>query len=121
MYRLTVAQHFDAAHFIRDYKGKCSRMHGHRWEVVVTLSGDKLDERNILIDFGEVKTTIKNVIELNLDHYLLNDTLDTPNVTAEYLAEWLFNQFKARLVGLSLESVEVWESPECCASYSEDV
>ena len=35
MYELRVKDHFDAAHYIADYKGKCHRMHGHRWEVEV--------------------------------------------------------------------------------------
>ncbi len=35
MYTLKVKSHFDAAHRIRDYKGKCSRTHGHRWDVEV--------------------------------------------------------------------------------------
>ena len=35
MYVLQTEQSFDAAHFLKDYKGKCSNIHGHRWRVVV--------------------------------------------------------------------------------------
>jgi 6-pyruvoyltetrahydropterin/6-carboxytetrahydropterin synthase len=121
MYQLDVETHFDAAHYIKDYTGKCARMHGHRWTVVVALAGEKLDEMNILIDFSTVKLTLKSIIDEHLDHYQLNDSLGVPNLTAEYLAKWLFDQCKARILNLVVLYVKIWESPDCCATYYEDV
>jgi len=119
MYRLQVKSHFDAAHFIRDYPGKCSRMHGHRWEVEVVLEGRKLDNRNILVDFAQVKELLGSLVD-SVDHYQLNERFeDEPNVTAEYLAKWFYDCLTelikyewARVVG-----VTVWESPDCCVKY----
>jgi len=37
MYQVSVKQHFDAAHFLRGYQGKCERVHGHRFEVAVAV------------------------------------------------------------------------------------
>ena len=34
MYQVMVETHFDAAHFLRGYQGKCEALHGHRFRVV---------------------------------------------------------------------------------------
>ena len=120
MYRLQVKAHFDAAHYIKDYVGKCSRMHGHRWEVEVTIVGKMLDDKNMLLDFGEIKENLSGLLDAFLDHYLLNETLREFNVTAEFLARWIYNRFVelTRMERTQLESVTVWESPDCCVSYN---
>lgn len=118
MYELRVKEHFDAAHYIKDYEGKCSREHGHRWTIEVCLQGPELDDRNLLIDFKDVKEAMNFIIDQYLDHWQLNETLGEPNVTAEYLAEWLFRQMKARAgKGVEVVSVTVYESPECSVRY----
>ena len=33
MYELMVEGWFSAAHFLRNYKGKCEKLHGHNWKV----------------------------------------------------------------------------------------
>ena len=40
MYELTVKSHFDAAHALRGYPGECRNLHGHTWDVEVTVGGD---------------------------------------------------------------------------------
>ena len=127
MYRLQVKTHFDAAHFLRDYEGKCRRMHGHRWDVEVCLQGGKLDEKNMLVDFKDVKALLNELLDSHCDHYCLNDSLHEANPTAEYLAKWLFEELEAHLwpscVDHSIEVVRVciWESPDCCVKYSPEM
>jgi len=129
MYKLQVKGHFDAAHYIKDYRGKCSRMHGHRWEVVVVLAGSELGPMNMLVDFSWVKKRLGVLLE-GLDHYVLNEQLpkltqygEADNVTAEYLARWIYQCFEVFMAhpdlpsGLKLARVAVWENPECCVSY----
>lgn len=135
MYRLQVKSHFDAAHYIKDYPGKCKRMHGHRWEVEAVLEGKELDALNMLIDFSLVKGWLKSILE-DLDHYVLNEQLpeltqdgESDNVTAEYLAKWLFLGLDTKLqfasptflphLPVRLVCVTVWESPDCCVKYYE--
>ncbi len=122
MYTLKVKSHFDAAHYIRDYKGKCSREHGHRWVVEVALEGKDLDSRNILVDFKDVKKALEGLLEHYLDHYQLNDSLNEPNLTAEFLAKWLYDTLIERptLWDLRLAGVTIWESPECSIAYAEN-
>jgi len=124
-YRLQVKTHFDAAHHIRDYPGKCSRPHGHRWEVEVVIEGSRLDHCNMLIDFSAVKQAMTDIVDELLDHYDINETLSEPNVTAEYLARLLYLELNRKLLDTpaflkcsgKLSRVTVWESPECCVKY----
>ncbi len=120
MYRLRVKDHFDAAHYIRDYPGKCSREHGHRWTVEVIVEGGELDGRNILVDFALVKKFLSPLVGM-VDHYQLNEQFGgEPNMTAEYMAKWFHDCLEPLFVnqkGIKLTLVTVWESPECCVSY----
>lgn len=122
MYHVTVRQHFDAAHSLRGYSGRCERLHGHRFEVAVTLSGDRLNEIGILYDFTELKGQLKELLEL-LDHVNLNEVppFDSQNPSSENLARFIYGELKGRL-GISaglLAKVQVWESPEAWAVYEE--
>ncbi len=126
MYQLKVKDHFDAAHFIKDYPGKCSRMHGHRWDVEVCLQGGTLGKLNMLIDFVVVKEIMKSLLG-KLDHYVLNEQLHEENLTAEFLAKEIYKEFEYKLsrvgdepAGVGLKSVTIWESPECMVMYTED-
>lgn len=118
MYKLSVTDHFDAAHYIKDYEGKCSREHGHRWTVEVALEGKYLDRCNMLVDFKLVKEKLNMVID-GLDHYQLNEVLDEPNVTAEFLAKYIYKILIPLLADFKLTKVTVWESPDCGVEYSE--
>lgn len=118
MYKLSVTDHFDAAHYIKDYEGKCSREHGHRWTVEVALEGHYLDRCNMLIDFKYIKEKLGFILD-RLDHYQLNEVLGEPNLTAEFLAEHIYSGIKFELADFKLSHVTVWETPECGVEYSE--
>ena len=55
MYRVSTQASFDAAHFLKDYPGKCHNLHGHRWKVVIEVSSPELDEGSMVIDFTDIK------------------------------------------------------------------
>lgn len=82
---------FNAAHTLKNYKGKCSRLHGHTWKVCVWVRGDEdqIKPDGILWDFTTIKT-----ITGTLDHTLLNDVV-TGNPTAETIALFVYKQCKA--------------------------
>ena len=61
MYEVTVEDVFSSAHRLRNYRGKCERMHGHNWKVNVTVGGDTIDENGLLIDFQIMKEHISEV------------------------------------------------------------
>jgi 6-pyruvoyltetrahydropterin/6-carboxytetrahydropterin synthase len=124
MYELRVKTHFDAAHQLVGYKGKCCQLHGHRWEVEVVVSGRRLDSLNMLVDFGTLKGWMNRAYENLFDHHFLNETLDTPDPTAEFIAKWLYEAVEeyvtCNLKYLQVESVEVWESPDCSIKYHKE-
>ncbi len=123
MYKLTVQLEFSAAHHLRDYPGKCSRLHGHNYRVEVTVADRQLDDHGMLIDFGRLKQLCEQVVD-ELDHSLLNDHpfFAQNNPTAENIAHYLYTQIAQALsdIAVSLEAVRVWESATSSASYRED-
>lgn len=123
MYQMSLKSHFDSAHLIKDYVGKCSQLHGHRWDYEVTLEGPSLAATNILIDFSVVKAIMRNLVEATLDHKMLNDVLCEPNVTAEFLAVYIYKSLTMSLddCRAKITKVTVWESPECSASFIPEV
>lgn len=124
MFELTVHTHFDAAHMIRSYPGKCAQLHGHSWAVEVVIQGKKLNELGMLVDFSLLKKEVNNVME-KLDHHYLNELpyFDKVNPTSEQLAHLIFNYLKhpveALKDDLKLYKVVVWESPRASAAYFE--
>jgi 6-pyruvoyltetrahydropterin/6-carboxytetrahydropterin synthase len=127
MYELSVGTRFAAAHFLQDYSGPCSRLHGHTWSVEVVVKGATLDPKGMLIDFKDLKGALKYIVG-ELDHQNLNE-LDAfqgsgeQNPTAENLARYIYQRLKRELPlneGAKISAVRVWESPDAWASYQED-
>ncbi len=122
MYELTIESHFSAAHQLREYKGKCEKLHGHNWRVQVTVSSETLNEIGIAMDFNELKK-IANECVSALDHSFLNDVFPFTeiNPSSENIAKWLYDTIKKRVAGknTSLASVTVWESESASSTYYE--
>lgn len=113
VYELTVRDHFDAAHALIGYDGPCRFLHGHTWDVEVTIEGERLDDVGMLCDFKDVKGAIHAILD-NFDHHCVNDVppFDQVNPTAEHLARVVFCELEPRLPeGVALKEVAVWESP----------
>ena len=123
MYSISVEQHFDAAHALRGYKGKCEALHGHRFRVVARIEASTLDDIGLAYDFVELKARLADVIS-RFDHTNLNDIppFDKINPSSENIAANVYKELKSRLAGdkISLTAIEVWESPENMVSYSPD-
>lgn len=120
MYRVHVRRHFDAAHALRNYQGKCENLHGHRYEVVVGVESDQLDEAGMAVDFAWLKRELDAVLE-RFDHRNLNETppFDRLNPSAENIARTIYQELEGR-IGRGLKYVEVWESPDAWATYWRD-
>jgi len=118
MYQVRVKRHFDAAHALRGYKGKCETTHGHRYEVVVCLEADKLDETGLAYDFTALKRGLDPIME-RLDHTYLNDIppFDEMNPSSENIARVIYEGLAGSIEGTELRSVEVWESPDAWVTY----
>jgi len=110
---LKVKDKFQAAHFLKEYEGKCERIHGHTFFVEVRVQVKKLDKTGIGIDFKHIKQALA---ELMPDHTLLNEVYDF-NPSAENLSRHFFQELKKKF---PIKSVTVWESEDASATYSED-
>lgn len=120
MYTIRIESSFAAAHFLSHYHGKCEHLHGHNYRVRVYASGRELDKGGMLLDFGELKAALKDVLQ-GLDHGLLNDEaefLDDPS--AERIAAFIYRKLRLRLPSAPLSAVEVFETDTNMARYEED-
>ena len=98
-WRLTVTEQFSAAHQLRGHSGACERLHGHNFGVEVEVEGDRLsDDLEILIDFKELKTMVREILA-ELDHRHLNDLppFAEHNPSSENLARHIYQALAARL------------------------
>ena len=122
MYQITVEQHFDAAHALRGYQGKCENLHGHRFKVVAHIKASKLNEIGLAYDFRELKARLGEVLE-RYDHTNLNEIAPFNNInpSSENIAATIYNELQPKIKGVSLVSIEVWESPESAAEYRPSV
>jgi 6-pyruvoyltetrahydropterin/6-carboxytetrahydropterin synthase len=121
MYTVSVQAHYDAAHFLRHYKGKCERLHGHRYVVEAALQTEELNEAGIAFDFVDLKRELRDLAE-QLDHYNLNDLPPFQEVetSAENQARWFFDELSKRLpveLARGLLYTRVWETPTQWAQY----
>jgi 6-pyruvoyltetrahydropterin/6-carboxytetrahydropterin synthase len=113
-WQLRVRDKFQAAHFLKEYKGKCERIHGHTFQVEVVVEARELDQTGIGIDFTLIKTRLAEILP---DHSLLNEVLPF-NPSAENLARHFFLELRKHF---PVKEVTVWESEDASATYSEDL
>jgi 6-pyruvoyltetrahydropterin/6-carboxytetrahydropterin synthase len=117
MYEVRVEADFAAAHFLADYHGKCERLHGHNYRVLAHAWGNDLDGGGMLVDFGVLKSALKEVCAA-LDHSNLNDiTAFANNPSAERIAEYIFVELKRRLPDAPVSAVDVYETPTSRARF----
>ncbi|NWF77233.1 MAG: 6-carboxytetrahydropterin synthase QueD [Chloroflexi bacterium] len=121
MYQIFVEEHFDAAHYLPNYHGKCEKLHGHRFNVVARLQVAELDESGLAYDFAQLKQHLREVLS-RFDHTCLNDLspFDKIGPSSENIAATIYNALQPHFARSSakLVSVEVWESPTTGVSYS---
>lgn len=130
---------FDAGHRIPNHASQCRHLHGHRYAIEITLSGNIIDtegaaEQGMVMDFSEVKAIAKRVLVDQWDHAFLvyrgdravvdflatlseHKTVVLPVVpTAENLAAEAFRILDAAYLDtygnqLRLERVRLYETP----------
>ncbi len=73
MFYLTKIFHFEAAHALKGYDGKCRNIHGHSYELRVTVKGMPLNEpgnpkNGMVIDFHDLKAIVNQEVIEKLDH-----------------------------------------------------
>ena len=122
MFVLKIVTDFASAHSLRNYPGDCARLHGHNWQVEVSVCSEVLDDNGIAIDFREIKKQTKLVIK-RLDHQYLNEIkpFDVLNPTAENIAKYFFEEVGMLInsENVKVKEVLIWETPRSAVTYSE--
>ena len=136
---MCIRDRFDAGHRIPCHKSQCKNLHGHRYAIEITLSGDIIknehaSENGMVMDFSDVKAIAKSAVVDVWDHAFLVYQHDTdvlnflnslpqhktvvfPTVpTAENMAAEAFKILKTKYQDtygnhLKLEKVRLYETP----------
>lgn len=97
MFEVRVEADFAAAHFLKDYNGKCENLHGHNYKVFAHVRGNNLNEGGMLLDFSKLKAALRKTCKI-LDHTNLNDfPFFNQNPSAEKIALFIFENIKKEL------------------------
>lgn len=141
--QITTRLEFDAGHRIPSHKSQCRNLHGHRYAIEITLSGDIIEqegssEQGMVMDFSDVKAIAREAVVDLWDHAFIvyrgdNEVLafldslpDHKTVimdsvpTAENMAAQAFRILNSRyrdVYGnhLQLERVRLYETPNSWA------
>jgi 6-pyruvoyltetrahydropterin/6-carboxytetrahydropterin synthase len=132
MFRVTQHIDFCYGHRLLNYEGKCKNLHGHNGRAVISLEGEALDARGMLVDFTDIKKSLRSWIDDSLDHRMILNQEDPLlplliehrqpvhvipcNPTAENIARLIFD--KAHELGFPVIEVVLWESRNSHAAYS---
>ena len=112
--KIQIGKHFEfeASHRLVEHKGKCSRLHGHRYELEVKVEGE-INANGWICDFGTLDKLINELVIEKLDHQHLNDQFEIP--TAENIALWIFNTLKDATRGkeFKITLVRLYETRKC--------
>lgn len=134
---------FDAGHRIPDHKSKCRHLHGHRYAIEITLSGNIIEcpgdtANGMVMDFSLVKELAMQHLVDEWDHAFLAYRHDQQIVdflsalpdhktvvldrvpTAENLAQLAFERLDAVYRDtygnlLRLQRIRLYETPNCWA------
>ena len=115
---------FEASHILPYQGGKCSRHHGHSYQMEVAVTGDVQEvgphnlESGMVVDFQSIDNIVKPLIYDYLDHHHLNNFIEYP--TAERIAVWVIDQMLANDPPYEIAYVKIWETANCFAVATPD-
>ncbi|MFD8496021.1 6-pyruvoyl tetrahydropterin synthase family protein [Amycolatopsis sp. NPDC059657] len=85
-HRIAVVHTFETAHRLPNLDGKCASLHGHSWQVAVSVTAPGLTEDATIVEFGALKAGIRRWIDTYFDHGTMlgsGDVLLTPLTEAK--------------------------------------
>jgi 6-pyruvoyltetrahydropterin/6-carboxytetrahydropterin synthase len=99
---------FEAAHSLPDYHGAHEQIHGHTYQLEVTVEGE-LQANGIVLDFMILDALVQRRILDIVHHRNLNDIFKCPST--ELVTQWMWSQLSPLSSLLSEESTKT-EMPE---------
>jgi len=141
MLQLTKIFKFETAHAIHGYEGLCKNIHGHSYELHVTvrsqaLQGDQyIQEPGFLVDFKDLKNIVKSHIVDHFDHSLILskayltahphlaqlDNIDIWDVepSAENILLYILAQLKDKMPeGIYIHNLKIYETSTSYAEWT---
>ncbi len=113
---------FAAAHQLRNYGGRCERLHGHNWKVVVYAVAENLNDTGLAMDFKDLKDSANELLSI-AEHAFLNEVFPFTeiNPSSENIAKWIYDSLSKKIntENVQVSMVTVWESDTASASYYE--
>ncbi|HXA18045.1 MAG TPA: 6-carboxytetrahydropterin synthase [Thermoanaerobaculia bacterium] len=115
-FTVRVSARFEAAHFLREYRGISEPLHGHSYKVEADLAARAggVDSDAIAVDFVTARRKLEALAK-RLDYGCINDVppFDEINPSAENIAEWFADQLGEAVAGEDavVLAVTIWEGP----------
>lgn len=115
-FTVRVEARFEAAHYLREYRGISEPLHGHSYKVEADLigRGGGLDQDAIAVDFVSAKKKLEALAK-KLDYGCINDIAPFTeiNPSAENIAEWFASELQRAVEDENalVTAVTVWEGP----------
>ncbi|MGD1276408.1 MAG: 6-carboxytetrahydropterin synthase [Tepidisphaeraceae bacterium] len=116
-FEITATRRFAASHQLRLYDGSLEELHGHDWQVKVTVAAENLDAIGVVMDFHELGRLLDAAIG-PMQNRRLNDltALSQANPSAENVALHIGRSLSLP-PHVRLVCVEVWETADFSAVY----
>jgi 6-pyruvoyltetrahydropterin/6-carboxytetrahydropterin synthase len=115
-FTVRVSARFEAAHFLREYRGISEPLHGHSYKVEADLAARAggVDADAIAVDFVSARHKLESLAK-KLDYGCINDVppFDLINPSAENIAQWFARELGAAVAGEDavVRAVTIWEGP----------
>lgn len=115
-FSVRVEARFEAAHYLREYRGISEPLHGHSYKVEADLAarGGGIDSDAIAVDFISAKRKMEALAK-QLDYGCINDVppFTRINPSAENIAEWFHRELSSAVADENavVTAVTVWEGP----------
>ncbi|MFQ5690601.1 MAG: 6-pyruvoyl tetrahydropterin synthase family protein [Gemmatimonadota bacterium] len=129
--RVTRRVHFAAGHRLHNPEldesenratfGACNNLHGHNYDLDVTVEGEVDPASGFVIDLGRLRDLVEAVVVRDVDHTNLNEDVEWMrgvNPTAENLVVQIWRRLEGRLDGATLVHLKLWETERNSVEYS---
>jgi len=116
LFTVRVSARFEAAHFLREYRGISEPLHGHSYKVEADLAARAggVDSDAIAVDFVSARRKLEALAK-RLDYGCINDVppFDQINPSAENIAQWFARELGAAVADEDavVRAVTIWEGP----------
>lgn len=115
-FTVRVEARFEAAHYLREYRGISEPLHGHSYKVEADLAASSggVDADAIAVDFVSARQKLEALAK-KLDYGCINNVppFDHINPSAENIAQWFYRELSAAVANEKavVKGITVWEGP----------